>query len=304
MTVKGKWLTILVCFLILLICSGVGASGRDSEKKTGTEITEYGDADFLKGASLGGVIGRMPTNSSKIFFESVTGRKLGSYKAYSNPDEVLYALRNGDIKAAWFTDVSAAYLLDTVDGLAELDTSGMADIENTDESRFEFAMAARNDDEGLELVENLNNALDYLEKYGTLEALTEKYICNAAECEPFTEKDMVIRDKLHKMYYYAAEPIYVGVTGAVPPIELLDESGRPYGFCVALMDEIGQVLKCQVNFIALDNETAFSSLMSGRVDVIFCYGAGRITTEGTKSWCMTRGYYPMQRYEFLYLAEQ
>ena len=328
MTNKDKWLTVLVSFVLLLLCTGAGlgvpagtaATVSDSDALTNADKsgTTDGDvqaadrtrttaavtqdrlpADILSGAALGGIAGRMPANSSKIFFESMLGRKLSAYRTYSDTAEELNALFSGEVAAIWAADVTAQYLMRTVDGLMLLDTSDMAAIENMDEPRFEFAMAARNDEDGQALAESLNQALDYLEKYGTLKNLTDEYIDGATQEVTCRESDMVIRDRLHKMYYYDSDTIRVGVTGAVPPIELIDASGEPYGFCVALMDEIGQILKTQVEFVVLDNETAFSSLMSGRVDVIFCYATGRITTEGSKSWCMTRGYFPMYRYEFL-----
>ena len=65
------------------------------------------------------------------------------------------------------------------------------------------------------------------------------------------------------------------------------------------MDEIGSRLNRRIKFVVLDNETAFTSLMSGRVDMIFCYGTGRKTTENKASYIMTDGYLSMQKYRFL-----
>ena len=39
--------------------------------------------------------------------------------------------------------------------------------------------------------------------------------------------------------------------------------------------------------------------MKGRVDLIFAYGTGEITTESKKKFITTAGYYPMKNYEFL-----
>lgn len=292
MTNKNKWLTILACFAGLMLLAAVGA-WNISEQETEP-------IDNLGRARLVGVTGRMPDNSAKIFFESMIGRKLASYTGCGSIDECLAALYSDDADAMWVPDVSARYLADRDYDLEIMDTSDMAAIENTEEPRFAFGMAARNDAEGRTLVEQLDYALDFLEGDGILEVLKSDYIDNALDAEPYTVKNMVVNDSVHKLYYYSSDPIIVGVTGAVPPLELIDANGRPYGFCVALMDEVGQVLQRGVEFVVLDNETAFTSLMSGRVDVIFCYGSGRITTEGTKEWCMTRGYYDMLRYEFLY----
>lgn len=291
-------MTVLACAVILILASALGlwkseaASGRISS------------ADDLKNAKLCGVAGRMPASSAKVFFESMIGRKLRSYTDYGTMDECLYALRTGRADAMWVTDVTAQYLIAKDDTLTEIDVSDMAAINNTDEPRFSFGMAAANTTEGKELIERVDYALDYLEHDGTLEALKTKYIDEADNAEMFTEKDMVVNDDLHKIYYYSSDPVVVGITGAVPPLDLIGENGKPYGFCVALMDEVGQIIQRGVKFEILDNETAFSSLLAGRVDLIFAYGSSEITTESSYSWCMSRGYCDMQNYRFLCLRQQ
>ncbi len=291
---KEKWLTILVCFIFLLLASGIGAWKGDA--KSG----RIGSADDLKGAKLAGVTGRMPDTSAEIFFRSLTGRKV-SYTGYDSIDECLTALKSGKADVIWTTDSTAKYLMAEDDALAKLDTSDMAAIENNDEPRFSFGMAAADTKQGAELIEKVDYALSYMKNDGILDGLVEKYIDNASAAEPFYAKDMVVNDSLHKAYYHSAKPLVIGVTGAVPPIELLDGDGRPYGFCVAFADELGQILQRCVRFVVLDNETAFTSLMSGRVDLIFAYAAGRITTESGRNWLVSEGYLDMQKYEFLYI---
>ena len=297
MTNKSKWLMILVCFVLLLLLTGFGF------KKAPGKGGRIASADDLKGASLVGVSGRMPDNSAAIFFRSLTGRKLGRYKGLKNMDECLYALKNGSADVIWTTDVTADYLIARDETLGRLDTSDMAAIENTVEPRFSFGMAAADTEKGRELIGQIDDALDYIRGDGILDTLTVTYIDRALdESTPkFTQKDMVVNDSIHKVFYRKNKVLKVGVTGAVPPVELLDENGKPYGFCVALMDEVAQILQRRVKFIVLDNETAFSSLQKGRVDIIFSYGAGRVTTESARGWVMSEGYLDVQKYDFIYI---
>lgn len=296
MTTKAKLYTVLACFIVLLLLTGAGFKRLPEEGKAASGIKT---AEDLKGKKLGGVAGRMPASSSEIFFESILGRKLAGYYAYGNIDEAVYALKSGAVSAIWLTDVSADYLLKTDDSLAKLDTKGMADIENTAEPRFEFGMAAAATKDGKKLAEELNEALDYLDGSGTLAELKQVYIEDAVNAPAFTEKNMTCNDRSHKKQYSKSPALKVAVTGAVPPVELIDSRGHVYGFAAKLMDEIGNYLGRRIDFVVLDNETVFTSLMSGDVDIIFCYGAGRITTEGTQKHVMTRGYLAMQRYEFV-----
>ncbi len=124
MTVKEKWLTVLACFVILILFAGLGVF-RPSAVPKGITRT-----DELQGGSLGGIEGRMPPASAKLFFESMLGVKLGSYKTYKNTDEALYALRSGKADALWSTDITADYLLKTQDDLCMLENAGTADIMN------------------------------------------------------------------------------------------------------------------------------------------------------------------------------
>ncbi len=293
---KEKWLTIMVCFIFLLLASGAGAWKADAK---GGKIKS---ADDLKGAKMAGVTGRMPDTSAEIFFRSLTGRKV-SYTGYGSIDECLTALKSGKADVIWTTDSTAKYLMAEDDRLAKLDTSDMAAIENNDEPRFSFGMAVADTKQGAELIEKVDYAIEFMKNDGILDGLVEKYIDNALAVEPFYAKDMVVNDSLHKAYYHSAKTLVIGVTGAVPPIELIDGDGRPYGFCVAFADELGQILQRGVRFVVLDNETAFTSLMSGRVDLIFAYGAGRVTTESGRNWLVSEGYLDMQKYEFIYLKE-
>ena len=291
MSNKDKWLTILVCFVLLILCAGGGAF-RKKEVKTGISA-----AAELKGKALGGVEGRMPGNSAKIFFESMLGVKLSGYNAYKNMDEALYALRTGKAAAIWAADVTVDYLQKWNPDCYPLDTSGTASIMELPEGRFDFGLAAKNDKKGKELVESLNTAIGAMKKDGMLAALTEQYIYRDENSDKFTEKDMANKSKKNVLR--------VGITGAVQPVELIDTNGKPYGFCVAFMDEIGQRLERKVEFVVLDNETIFTSLMSGRIDAVFCYGTpGKITTEGTLKWVTTDGYLQCRGYKLLSIKDE
>ena len=93
--------------------------------------------------------------------------------------------------------------------------------------------------------------------------------------------------------------LYVGVTGNIPPLDSIDEMGNPYGFSVALMDEISLLLDRGVKFVVIDSETMFTQLMSGRVDMIFCYGTSTNHSTEVPAYIMTEGYYSMKNYSFI-----
>lgn len=296
MKIGEKWGAVALCVVLLLVLAGAGQFREDATAAK-SRIT---CADDLAGGTLGGIAGRMPANSAKIFFESMLGRRLGAYEDYSGMDECLCALKSGRADAIWVTGLTADYLISGDDTLAVLDKSGMADIMNLPEGRFEFGMAVKNSKEGRAVKEGLDEAIKYLEDCGRLEEIRAEYIDNARSAKLFTSKDVVKETRVYSDLK-DRNTWYIGITGAVLPLELIDSAGRPYGFCAMLADEIGVYLQRPVELVVLDNETVFSSLMSGKIDAVFCYGAGKITTEGSKNWLMTEPYCSCSGYEFLVL---
>ncbi len=308
MSTREKWLTVLVCLCILILCSGFGLFRKKTVSSGITKVSE------LKGRTLGGVESRMPANSAKIFFESMLGVKLAGYKAYNNMDEALCALNTGEVAAIWTTDVTADYLTggegtdaseaskaaDNGIKYRVVDTHATSGIMQLPEGRFEFGFAVKNDEYGEKLITGLNSAIAALKAGGVLDELTCKYIYEAHDAERFSVKDMVSQTPAYRQNYEQTGTLVIGITGAVPPVELIDANGQPYGFCAAFTDEIAQCLGICVELKAVDNETAFTGLMSGGIDAVMCYGTpGRITTEGTRKWLMSDGYLPCAGYQLI-----
>jgi len=277
METKNKLLTVLVCFLILVLLAGVGAfKPKQASGNISTSADDGGNGQTSKIKKLGGVECRMPENSAFVFFGSTFGLKLSSYKAYKNFDEALCSLKSKETDAVWACDVSADYLLKVNEGLKK--------------------------DSGEKLRDEINEALSSIKTDGTLDDIISKYVDNAEYFETETGK----KDRFYPKNMKNKSgngTIKVGITGAVPPLELLDEDMDPYGFCVALMDEIAGRTGKKVKFVYIDNETAFTSLVSGRVDLIFAYGNSPTTTESKPVHIMTDGYLDMQRYYMIQVGE-
>lgn len=279
---KNKMITILVLIVLLLTATGFRLFATDS----GVTSPNIESIAEVENTNLGGVIASMPDNSAKILFESLLGMKLNSYRAFDTVDETVNALKGNEIQLAWFSDVTARYLLKTVDGLRELKTSDPTN------HQLDFALALRTDE--VELRDQLNTVLATLKENGTLQQLIDTYVDTDDYSYSYPQSKMKSTS-----IYKSAKPIYIGVSGAVPPLDLFDVSGEPTGFAVALMDEIGLLLRREVKFVVMKNEAMFSNLMSGKVDAIFCYGTTKSTMVSEKNYIMTDGYYTMNKYTYL-----
>jgi ABC-type amino acid transport substrate-binding protein len=278
-----KIMTVTVLFFIVLIAAAFQLFREDK----GVVSPDIESVSELSGTQIGGVTSRMPDNSAQILFESLLGVKLSGYQSYQNIFETLAALRTNEIEAAWFPDVTADYLISVEEGLKRIDTN------EATEPRLDFALALKSD--AVSLRDDINTALASLKENGTLAQLESDYIKSAVVVDKYTEKDMDLED------YDTDGTIYIGVTGAVWPIDMVDLELKPYGYSVALMNEIGKIINKKVEFVTLHNDTAFSSLMSGKVDALFCYGTSKTTLTDVKSYITTSGYYTMNQYSYLVL---
>ena len=276
----NKLKTILILLVILILCAGF--QYRKSEEPVSAEILTKEEA---RNKNMGGVVARMPDNSAKLLFEGLVGVKFANYRSYNTVTEILTALCADEIQIAWFSDVTADYILRTNTTFRELGAPSPSS------PRTEFGLAVENSMDGEILRDLINNALNEMKQDGTLEGLIQTYILKADGNQSFLEEEMAEVD--------AKGTLYIGVSGAIPPLDYLNTANKPSGFSVALMNEIGQKIGRNIRFVVLNNETMFSSLMSGRVDALICYGGGPVTTEDVKPYLMTEGYYTMQKYKFL-----
>lgn len=280
---KNKWIIVLSAVVLLLLFAGFGVF-REDKNVVSPNIETTGE---LAETHLGGVASIMPDNSAKIFFETLLGVKLSSYQSYDNIFETLSALQANEIQCAWFPDVTVDYLLRTKTGFSQIEMPKSTD------ARLEFAMALAKDNTALR--DELNQALTTLKNDQTLDTLIAQYVTASTEPEAFYESDMTVKIQSTQ------RTIYVGVMGAVPPVDMIDFNFKPYGFSVALMDKIGSLLNADIRFVVLKNDTAFSALMGGKVDLIFCYGTSKNTMVTEKNYIMTDGYLPMYQYSYLVL---
>lgn len=119
------------------------------------------------------------------------------------------------------------------------------------------------------LRDEFNAAINSMKSDGTLKALEGKYIGNGAD---FSSEAVGFEN------FPDAGTIKVAVTGDMPPVDYVSESGSAAGYNTAVISEIGKRLKKNVEIISIESGARSSALTSGRADVIFWYR----TTEGVK----------------------
>jgi len=298
---KGKISTIMVMVLALLALAAFSSFKGDTDGPDDIWV-----ADDFAGTTLGGVKAMMPESSVKVLFEGILGCRLGECRGYKSIEDTLFALHAGEIGTAWFSDVTVNYLLKTYDDLREVDVEDIIK-----EDRLKFGMALDASASGKELAYQIDMALGQLVENGKLDELIDKYVEYDMRPARLYEKDMAIKKGNYSFAgsTYGGAVKYVGITGMTAPIELVDMENNPYGFCIALMDEVAQIIGIDARFVYVRPEAAFSALKGGKVDLLFCHGTGYSTLDPDgvvvrRSYVMTDGYYGMNKYSFVCLDKQ
>ncbi len=297
---KKKWYKFgaVVFLLLLTLVSAVIWKTGDGQK----DLKTVKSADDLTGSRIGGVRSYMGPEASEIYFRSILGRDISSYREYDSFEDAVEGLKGGEVDAIWACDTTAEYAVKNYGDLEILDSSDMSATAQLSKPRFSFALAVPDDKESEETCKRLSEAIDKIRTDGTLGRLVNDYVKNAVSTDPFYEEDMWSRTDRFRFTHEMSGSIDIGITGSAPPVEMIDGEGKPCGFCVALLDEIACRLCTDINIRILDTETAYSQVMAGKVDALFAVASSGNTTQEDKKFLTTTGYLDMYNYKFLVRA--
>ena len=121
----------------------------------------------------------------------------------------------------------------------------------------DFCCALREED--VDLKNSFDAAIASMKTDGSLDALIEKYINNPSDSPQPVEISKID----------GAETIKVGVTGDLPPLDLVLADGTPAGFNTAVLAEISRRIGKNIELVHIDSGARASALTSKVVDVIF-----------------------------------
>ena len=285
----------VIFMLVLAMISALLWPAKDAPN----ELRTVTCADDLTGSRIGGVKSYMGPEASKIYFQSLLGRDISAYREYDSFDDAVNALQKGEVDAIWACDVTAEYAIRAYEGLTLLNNSELSATANLVQPRFSFAFGMPDNKESAEKIKKINEAVEQVNKEGKLNVLINDYINNARNATMFHEENMWSRSERYLSTHDVKGSLDIGITGAAPPVELIDSNGEPSGFCVAFLDEIACKLGTDINIKIIDTETAYSELMAGKVDALLAVAASGNTTQEEKKIITSVGYLDMHNYRFL-----
>lgn len=169
--------------------------------------------------------------------------------------EMIMALNAGKIDEAVFPKIVGDYVLNVVPDLT------IASVTHVRTMALTFGFY--DSEKGRSLQKEFTDALISLKKNGTLLDILKKYIT-----EPVTDNPK--GDKI-QFEHFNGKTVRVAVTGDLPPIDYVAEDGTPAGFSIAVLAEIGKILRKNIEVIDIDAGARTTALVSGRIDAVFWY---------------------------------
>lgn len=120
-----------------------------------------------------------------------------------------------------------------------------------------FCFALRKED--TDLKNSIDGAIKSMKDDGTLDKLTKTYITDLKEDPPAVNIENIS----------GADTIKVGVTGDLPPLDLILSDGTAAGFNTAVLSEISKRINKNIELVQINSAARAAALTSKKIDVIF-----------------------------------
>lgn len=229
---------------VLAGCGSAGDSGKSSAEgpvKLGMlanmNISEQQQAELLKQI---GEKGNLPVKMryDVTYYDSLNALQMG--------------IESGSVKEM-STYQSVADYLKAKNG--KFDETDFGQMKMADS----FCLLLRNEDK--ELLEKINDNIKYMTEDGTLHLFAQKYIEGVKAGQ---EPPSVPMEKVE-----GRPTLKVGVTGDLPPIDLVLANGQPAGYNTAVLAELGKRLKMNIEIVQVESGARAAALSGKTVDAIF-----------------------------------
>ncbi len=235
--------TFSLIVLMALILAGCGVKKADT-------INKFSDLD-------GKVIGVLTSSASPQSLADLAAK----YEIGAQPKEVLGFNNASDIIAGIITGkIDGAPIMRFIADYYVKRNSNLKIIEAKTNVEGGILMAVRVEDH--QLKDDLDKAITTLQENGVLNKLVDQWIINL----PATNEPSILAIPKNE----GAKTVYVGVSGNYVPLDYIAADGKPAGFNVALLTEIGKLIHVNFELISVDAQAKFAALGSKKIDVVFC----------------------------------
>ena len=174
-------------------------------------------------------------------------------KFYDSLSVMQMGIESGDVEAISTYRSVADYLVARNDKFEIVPNDALNKISDY------FCFAVRKDDTALKA--DLDKIIDEMKADGSLDKLINDYITNVDKDKNPPAVEIPVID--------GADKIKVGVTGDLPPLDLILPDNSPAGFNTALLAEISKRLGRNIELVQIESGARAAALNSKLIDVVF-----------------------------------
>lgn len=238
---RTKKFLLLIAALLLILATGCGGEDKSADKEVKIGMLKNLNASEAE-------FNDFMDQISDTFALGLTAHRVTYFDTLNS---MLMALESGQVDEVSTYTCVASYLAARNPKIEVLEGHTLEFIDA-------FCLALRNDE--TQLYDSAQAALAEMRDDGTLDRLTTEYITSLTGT---ADPPAVALDNSF------AESLKVGVTGDLPPLDLIRADGTPAGFNTAVLAELGRRLERNIEIVQIESGARAAALTSGQVDVIF-----------------------------------
>ena len=240
---------------VALLLTGCGGGGGEDKPAVDKPANNFSAAELKLGMAT-----RLNTNEENMgsVLDSVAekfGLKGQKHlpKFYDNLNAMQMGIESGEIEAISTYNCVAEYLVTNNDKFEIVPNEALNKLSDY------FCFAVRKDDTALKA--ELDKAIGEMKSDGTLDKLINEYVTNVAKGQAPPKVEIAKID--------GAQTIKVGVTGDLPPLDLVLADGTPAGFNTAMLAEVSKRIGKNIEPVQVNTGARAAALTSKVIDVVF-----------------------------------
>ncbi len=241
---------LLSCVLAGALFTGCGGSqggDKDAKAPEGTGSIKLGMITYLNATEK-----RMEDILAKVTEDSGIQLSKHVITYYDSLKTMQMGIESGSVDEISTYNCVGKYIIAANDKYAVVNDSAKLKLADS------FCFAVRKDD--AQLKTDLDKAINEMKSDGTLDKLVDEYITNV-KADNIPKVDIPTID--------GAETLKVGITGDLPPMDLILPDNSPAGFNTAMLAEIGKRLNRNIEVVQIESGARAAALNANQIDVVF-----------------------------------
>ncbi|HOD39063.1 MAG TPA: transporter substrate-binding domain-containing protein [Candidatus Wallbacteria bacterium] len=248
----NKWLLVLASAFTLAAFTEGYCETQTAEVMAKKEVVEktgnQNEAKF-KGKVLVTDFSRVSEENAKVMAKKYFSCDVEKVLYVESISDCLAMIKSGRADFMFTSDILANYMIQRNPELKS----------NVLDKNLCIVMGLRNSD--VKLRDSINSAITKIKESGKYDQLYKTWI---KDLPVDSEPSLTTMEKNAD-----SETVYVGVTGAMPPLDYIAADGKPAGFSIAFLSEVAKMIGKNIEVVVVESQARYAALEAEKIDVFF-----------------------------------